>query len=104
MKVRTLASAKQDLIDGHYFYEKQAGGLGNYFLDSLGYNVYTLQQAARRSWRIGQTEDVKVIYLGYENSAQTDCLALMAKNVNQREKLTSFRNKSARNIDHLPGM
>ncbi len=25
-------------------------------------------------------------------------------NVNQREKLTSLRNKSARNIDHLPGM
>ncbi len=46
-----------------------------------GYNVYTLQQAARRSWRIGQTEDVKVIYLGYENSAQTDCLALMAKKI-----------------------
>lgn len=25
-----------------------------------GYNVYTLQQAARRSWRIGQTRDVDV--------------------------------------------
>ncbi len=27
-----------------------------------------------------------------------------AEIVNQREKLTSFRNKSALNIDHLPGM
>jgi len=30
-----------------------------------GYNVYSLQQAARRSWRIGQKLAVKVIYLGY---------------------------------------
>lgn len=32
------------------------------FLKS-GYNVYTLQQAARRSWRIGQKEAVDVHYL-----------------------------------------
>jgi SNF2 family DNA or RNA helicase len=29
-----------------------------------GYNVYTVQQASRRSWRIGQTLDVKVVFLG----------------------------------------
>lgn len=46
-----------------------------------GYNVYTLQQAARRSWRIGQTKDVKVIYLGYAGSAQMQCLELMAKKI-----------------------
>ncbi len=46
-----------------------------------GYNVYTLQQAARRSWRIGQTLDVEVEFLGYENTAQTECLALMAKKI-----------------------
>ena len=46
-----------------------------------GYNVYTLQQAARRSWRIGQTEDVKVIYLGYAQTAQMQCLELMAKKI-----------------------
>src|SRR5690606_3891809 len=34
------------------------------FLQS-GYNVYSLQQAARRSWRIGQKQPVRVIYLGY---------------------------------------
>ncbi|RMU34193.1 hypothetical protein ALP32_200389 [Pseudomonas avellanae] len=27
-----------------------------------GYNVYTVQQAARRSWRIGQKQDVRVIF------------------------------------------
>ena len=28
-----------------------------------GFNVYTVQQAARRSWRIGQKLPVKVIFL-----------------------------------------
>ena len=46
-----------------------------------GYNVYTLQQAARRSWRIGQTQPVKVIYLGYADTSQMHCLALMAKKI-----------------------
>ncbi|WP_392562279.1 DEAD/DEAH box helicase [Orbus sturtevantii] len=46
-----------------------------------GFNVYTLQQAAKRSFRIGQKNEVKVIYLGYENSAQTRCLSLMAKKI-----------------------
>ena len=46
-----------------------------------GYNVYTLQQAARRSWRIGQEDDVDVYFLGYEGSAQMQCLELMAKKI-----------------------
>lgn len=46
-----------------------------------GYNVYTLQQAARRSWRIGQKIDVDVFFLGYEASAQSTCLSLMAKKI-----------------------
>ncbi|PTQ91440.1 hypothetical protein C8K18_13117 [Paraburkholderia sp. GV068] len=44
-----------------------------------GYNVYTLQQAARRSWGIGQKHPVKVIYLGYAETSQMHCLSLMAK-------------------------
>ncbi|CAJ5346312.1 SNF2 family N-terminal domain protein [Burkholderia pseudomallei] len=46
-----------------------------------GFNVYTLQQAARRSWRIGQKQPVKVIYLGYAETSQMHCLALMAKKI-----------------------
>ncbi|WP_025806363.1 DEAD/DEAH box helicase [Pseudomonas chlororaphis] len=46
-----------------------------------GYNVYTLQQAARRSWRIGQTQPVKVIFLGYAATSQITCLQLMAKKI-----------------------
>ena len=46
-----------------------------------GYNVYTLMQAARRSWRIGQSDDVDVTFLGYNNTAQMTCLELMAKKI-----------------------
>jgi len=46
-----------------------------------GYNVYTVQQASRRSWRIGQKQPVDVYYLGYEATAQIDCLSLMAKKI-----------------------
>ena len=46
-----------------------------------GYNVYTVQQAARRSWRIGQKLAVKVLFLGYAGSSQMECLRLMAKKI-----------------------
>lgn len=51
-----------------------------YFLQT-GYNVYTLMQAARRSWRIGQKEDVEVYFSGYSNTAQQICLELMGQKV-----------------------
>lgn len=46
-----------------------------------GYNVYTLQQAARRSWRIGQRQYVEVHFFGYAGSTQMKCLELMAKKI-----------------------
>ncbi|MCL2897149.1 SNF2-related protein [Brenneria sp. WC1b.1] len=46
-----------------------------------GFNVYTLLQAARRSWRIGQKRAVKVIYLGYAATSQIACLDLMARKI-----------------------
>lgn len=46
-----------------------------------GYNCYTLQQAARRSWRIGQKHPVRVVFFGYAGSSQITCLQLMAKKI-----------------------
>ncbi|MCX8967317.1 DEAD/DEAH box helicase [Erwinia psidii] len=46
-----------------------------------GFNVYTLLQAARRSWRIGQKHPVRVIFLGYAGSSQMTCLDLMARKI-----------------------
>ena len=43
------------------------------------YSVYTMRQASRRSWRIGQTKPVKVVFMVYENTIQTDALKLVAK-------------------------
>ena len=43
------------------------------------YSVYTMRQASRRSWRIGQTRPVKVIYMAYRNTLQADALKLVAK-------------------------
>ncbi|XKF33372.1 helicase [Alicycliphilus denitrificans] len=46
-----------------------------------GFNVYTMMQAARRSWRIGQKHDVRVIFLGYAGTSQMECLMLMGKKI-----------------------
>ena len=43
------------------------------------YSVYTMRQASRRSWRIGQTRPVKVIFMAYRNTLQSDALKLVAK-------------------------
>ncbi len=42
MRVKILASATQDLIDGYKFYERQSNLLGNYFLDSLYSDIDSL--------------------------------------------------------------
>ena len=43
------------------------------------YSVYTMRQASRRSWRIGQTRPVKVVFFAYRNTLQADALKLVAK-------------------------
>ena len=43
------------------------------------YSVYTLRQASRRSWRIGQEQPVKVVHLAYEETLQVQALSLVAK-------------------------
>lgn len=47
----------------------------------MGYQVYTNRQADRRSWRIGQTQDCKIIYLYYKDSIQQDIAGLMATKI-----------------------
>jgi len=43
------------------------------------WSVYTLRQASRRSWRIGQRKSVRVHYMIYEDTIQERALALVAK-------------------------
>ncbi|MFQ5401571.1 MAG: DUF6094 domain-containing protein [Anaerolineae bacterium] len=48
---------------------------------AIDYSVYTVLQASRRSWRIGQTEPVKVYFFAYEETIQEDALRLVAAKV-----------------------
>ncbi|MQA00992.1 MAG: hypothetical protein GEU80_17035 [Dehalococcoidia bacterium] len=43
------------------------------------YSVYTMRQASRRSWRIGQRLPVRVIYFAYRATLQAQALALVAR-------------------------
>lgn len=42
MRIRILSSAIEDLRDGYEFYEKQAEGIGAYFIDSLFSDIDSL--------------------------------------------------------------
>jgi tetratricopeptide (TPR) repeat protein len=44
-----------------------------------GYSIFTLRQASRRSWRIGQYRNVVVKYFAYKDTAQETCLRLMGR-------------------------
>ena len=44
----------------------------------MGYNLYTMRQASRRSWRLSQTKDVEVYFLYYKKTIQEQALSLMA--------------------------
>ena len=51
------------------------------------YNVFTLKQASRRSWRIGQTENVKVIFMAYADTPQHKALELIGAKVGSANSL-----------------
>ncbi len=44
----------------------------------VGYNLFTLRQASRRSWRLSQTRDIEVYFMYYNGTIQEQALSLMA--------------------------
>lgn len=44
----------------------------------LGYNIFTMRQASRRSWRLSQTKDIEVYFMYYEGTIQEKAISLMA--------------------------
>ena len=44
-----------------------------------GYNLFTMRQAARRAWRIGQPRDCRVYYLYYKETMQHRAMQLMSR-------------------------
>lgn len=51
------------------------------------YNIFTLKQASRRSWRLGQKEDIKVLFMAYEGTPQHIALNLIGAKVNAANSL-----------------
>jgi SNF2 family DNA or RNA helicase len=52
-----------------------------------GYNLFTLRQASRRSWRIGQEKDFKVVYLYYAGTMQERAMGLMGRKLAAAEAI-----------------
>ena len=52
-----------------------------------GYNLFTLRQAGRRSWRIGQREECRVYYLYYEGTMQARAMSLMGRKLSAAQAL-----------------
>jgi hypothetical protein len=52
-----------------------------------GYNLFTMRQASRRAWRIGQRKDCKVIYLYYGGTLQARAMTLMGKKIEAAQAL-----------------
>ena len=44
-----------------------------------GYNLFTMRQASRRAWRLGQSKDCRVYYLHYAQTMQQRAMQLMAR-------------------------
>jgi hypothetical protein len=44
-----------------------------------GYNPFPMQEAARRTWRIGQSQDCRVYYLHHACTVRQRAMALMAR-------------------------
>lgn len=44
----------------------------------MGYNIFTMRQASRRSWRLSQTKDIEVYFMYYNNTIQETAMGLMA--------------------------
>jgi hypothetical protein len=44
----------------------------------VGYNIFTMRQASRRSWRLSQENAIQVYFMYYEGTIQEQALSLMA--------------------------
>lgn len=44
----------------------------------MGYNIFTMRQASRRSWRLSQTRDIEVYFMFYKETIQEQAMSLMA--------------------------
>jgi hypothetical protein len=66
-----------------FFGRNPAGGFAFNFncivFYETGYSLFTLRQAARRAWRLGQARDCRTYYLHYQGTMQQRAIQLMAR-------------------------
>jgi hypothetical protein len=53
----------------------------------IDYSLYTVWQAMRRVWRLGQSEPVKVVFVGYAETLEEKALALMGRKMKAAQLL-----------------
>jgi hypothetical protein len=53
----------------------------------IEYSLYTLWQALRRVWRLGQTKAVKAVFVVYQNTLEAQALALMGRKMRAAQLL-----------------
>ena len=53
----------------------------------VGYNLSTMRQASRRSWRLSQTKDIEVYFLYYNGTIQEQAISLMATKLQAAQTL-----------------
>lgn len=50
----------------------------NIIFYQIGYNIFTMRQASRRSWRLSQDKDIEVYFMYYKGTVQHKAIGLMA--------------------------
>ena len=53
----------------------------------VGYNLSTMRQASRRSWRLSQSKDIEVYFLYYNGTIQEQAISLMATKLQAAQTL-----------------
>ena len=53
----------------------------------VGYNLSTMRQASRRSWRLSQVKDIEVYFLYYNGTIQEQAISLMATKLQAAQTL-----------------
>jgi hypothetical protein len=82
-KVDVVLSHAELVKTGVDFFGRKDGGYHFNFNDIVfyetGYSLFTLRQAARRAWRLGQARDCRTYYLHYAGTMQQRAIQLMAR-------------------------
>lgn len=88
-KVDVVLSHPRLVETGLDLFSKKKGGhnFSTLIFYETGYNLFTLRQASRRSWRIGQKQECRVFYLYYSETLQERAMGLMGKKLSAAQAI-----------------